>query len=224
VGRRPDSLLVWGAGGHGRVVADLARAMGLVVSGYVDSNPTKLGQVVDAVGGKVVLLERDVLQGPGRKGSLESPGYDCVALGIGVNATRMRCLSQIGDRAMPAMVHPRATVSSSVSLGIGTVVMAGAVVNADVRIGRGVIVNSGAIVEHDCVLADGTHVSPGAVLTGGVQLETESWVGAGAVVLNAVCIGERSVVGAGAVVVRDVEPGQTVIGVPARELTRRSDE
>lgn len=216
-------FLVWGAGGHGKVVADLARSLGQIVVGYIDGDPAKLGQRADGSGSEVVLAE-SAFMGVIEAGEANFAEFaDGVLLGIGNNSVRLRCLDWLQGRLrnVPSLVHPHATVSGSVALGDGTVVLAGAVINTDARVGRAVLVNTAAVVEHDCILEDGVHVSPGAVLTGGVRAETLSWIGAGAQVLNAVSIGARASVGAGAVVTRDVACDTTVVGVPARQLRRK---
>jgi perosamine synthetase len=100
--------------------------------------------------------------------------------------------------------------------------MAGAVVNSGSRIGANAIVNTGATVDHDCVLADGAHVSPGANLAGGVVVGGNTHIGIRSSVIQGIQIGADSIVGAGAVVIRDVPPGVTVVGNPARILTARN--
>ncbi|GJG88449.1 hypothetical protein tb265_36300 [Gemmatimonadetes bacterium T265] len=211
-GRR---FLIWGGGGHGKVVADLVRALGDEVVGFVDRDAAKIGQVVEPGGARVVLGEDDFLAGAGahRAGA--------VALAVGDNAARLGCLARAGASGVPALVHPTAACSRSATLGAGTVVLAAAVVNAAAALGRAVIVNSGAVVEHDCVVGDGAHVSPGAVLAGGVHVGARAWVGAGATVIQGVRVGSEAVVGAGAVVIRDVPDGVTVVGNPARVLAAR---
>lgn len=211
-GRVPASLfLVWGGGGHGRVVADLVRALGYEVLGFVDRDAAKLGRVVEPGGARVIASEDDLDRPDAWAGA-------ALALAVGDNSARLRCLRRCGARPAPALVHPSAACSPSTTLGAATVVFAHAVVNAAAALGAGVIVNSGAIVEHDCALDDGVHVSPGAVLSGGVRVGARAWVGAGAVVIQGRSIGADAIVGAGAVVIRDVPDGVTVVGNPARVL------
>lgn len=216
-----EGLAIIGGGGHGRVVADVARAAGHAVAGYIDTDPEKLGRVIETGGGRVILEQAGLLHRLGTGAGLPA-GLKGLGLGVGDNAARFKLLGLLDPALLPTLVHPAATVSSSVLCGPGTVIMAAAVVNADAVLGRGVIINSGAIVEHDCRIGDAAHISPGAVLAGGVRMGDRGWVGAGATVLPGVTIGADAVVGAGAVCVKDVPPGTTVAGNPARTSERRS--
>ncbi len=212
-------LLVWGAGGHGKVVAEVARDNGWEVVGFIDSDAAKLGQVMDSLGTRIVLVESDLDRRLAER-SLLPEDASSVALGIGDNSRRLACAQLLGTRCLPALIHSRAIVSPSATLGDGTVVFAGAIVNADTRIGRAVIINSGAIIEHDCVVEDGAHISPGAVLTGNVQVGKGGWIGAGATVLPRRTVGSGATVGAGAVVVQNVPERTIVVGNPAKPLRR----
>jgi sugar O-acyltransferase (sialic acid O-acetyltransferase NeuD family) len=212
-------FLIWGGGGHGKVVADLVRSLDHELIGYVDADAAKLGCEVEPGGARVVMLQDELLRCAAGEGPLPE-GVTAVALAIGSNTTRLHCLAQLTGLSAPALVHPTAVVSPSAVLGAGTVVFPGAVINADARIGAAVIVNSAAVVEHDCVVGDGAHLSPRATLAGGVRVGERSWVGAGATVIQGISIGADVTVGAGAVVIRDVPDGQTVVGVPARSIGR----
>jgi sugar O-acyltransferase (sialic acid O-acetyltransferase NeuD family) len=211
-----DRVLVWGAGGHGRVVTDLVRAAGHRVRGYIDRNVSLLGNGMVADPACIMITESEWLNEMSHR--RQARGFDALALGIGSNDVRQACFQKCTHVAMPPLVQPAAWVSPSAALGSGTVVLATAVVNAGAHLGCAVIVNSGAIVEHECFVGDAAHVSPGAVLCGGVRVGNRAWIGAGAVVIPNIRIGEGATVGAGAVVVRDVPDGVTVVGNPARAL------
>jgi UDP-perosamine 4-acetyltransferase len=119
-----------------------------------------------------------------------------------------------------AVIHPSASIAPDVHAGEGLQVMAGAIVQTGVRLGENVIVNTGAIVDHDCVIGDHAHVAPGATLSGCVHLDDGVHVGTGASVIQGIRVGTGSTVGAGAVVLHDVPAGTTVVGVPAKELSK----
>lgn len=210
----PERFLVWGAGGHARVVADLVRACGHHVAAFVDREAARFHDGLDGVG----VLEEGRFVEELRAGRGLPEGIGALALGVGDNRARAECLRLAEGLPLPALVHPRAVVSPSVRVGRGVVVFANAVVNGGAVLEAAVIVNTAAVVEHDCVLREGAHLSPGAVLAGGVTVGRGSWVGAGAVVIQRVDVGDGSVVGAGAVVIRRVPGGVTVVGNPARIL------
>ncbi len=208
-------IIIWGAGGHAKVVADLARAVGHEVVGHVDADSTRIGEIAEP-GGARILYDEPALFETFDAGSESS---EALVVAIGSNQTRLDLLHRVqGVRPCPALVHPSAVVSPSCQLGAGTVVMANVVVNAAARVGVGCILNTGCIIEHDSHLGDGVHVSPNATLAGGVSVGALSWVGAGAVVIQQIRIGESVTVGAGAVVIRNVATGLTVAGCPAKPV------
>jgi sugar O-acyltransferase (sialic acid O-acetyltransferase NeuD family) len=214
----PSGILIWGAGGHGKVVADLIRACGHRVAGFIDADERKLGTVAEPGGACVTLSEADLV--PHLEAAGLPAGASSVVCAIADNSVRSRICLLLGRHLPPALVHPTAVVSPSARIGVGTVVFPGAVINANASVGDGVIINSAAVVEHDCVIGAGTHVSPGVVLAGGVILGAATWIGAGATIIPLVHVGAAAVVGAGAVVLADVPPGTTVVGVPARAIVR----
>ncbi len=204
-------VVVYGAGGHGKVVADilLCDAQRWRVLGFIDDGRAA-GETV---------LGLPVL---GCATWLHSDHAAQVALGIGDNAARERAAEAVREagRALIVAIHPTAVIARSARLGGGTVVMANAAVNADARVGAGAILNTGCVVEHDCVVGDFAHVSPKAGLGGGASVGRLSHVGLGAVILPRAAVGERCVVGAGSVVLRVVADDTVVAGVPARTLRR----
>ncbi len=207
-------LYVWGAGGHGKVVAEAALAAGrFSVRGYLDDDVTKRGRKV---------LGLPILGGLDALADLE--GRVAVAAGIGDNRTRLNVLAHLEGRNVElcTVTHPSAVVASTALLGPWTYVGPGAVVHADARLGRACIVNSGAVVEHDNQLGEGVHVAGNATLGGNVVIGDGTLVGLGAVVLPGVTIGAWVVVGAGAAVLRDLSPHVVAVGCPARVLERRT--
>jgi sugar O-acyltransferase (sialic acid O-acetyltransferase NeuD family) len=129
----------------------------------------------------------------------------------------------LGPDRFATLVHPTASVSSRAALGRGAYVNAGAVVAGGVVLGDHVLLGPGCIVGHNAEVGSHSIVAPGAVLSGFVRVDDSSYVGARAVVRQRLCIGAGALVGMGAVVTRDVPPGETVVGNPARPLRRPSD-
>jgi sugar O-acyltransferase (sialic acid O-acetyltransferase NeuD family) len=213
-------FLIWGGGGHGKVVADVVRAAGGSVAGFADADPAKLGEEVEPGGGRVILLEERLVEIVAARKLPE--GVDAIALAIGDNRLRLERFEMLEGLNAPPLVHPTAVVSPSARLGRGTVVLPLAAINAEAVVGRAVIVNTGSVIEHDAVIDDGVHVAPRSVLGGGVRGGRRSWIGIGATVIQQVAIGAETRVGAGAVVIQDVGDGCTVAGVPAKSIVPRS--
>jgi len=210
--QRPD-LIVFGAGGHAKVVIDLLERAGTgPIRAVFDDDPAAAGRV---------LLGRYPVAG-GRDGALAWRGRAGLAVvAIGRNGPRAELAGWLGETGFVlavAAVHPGAALGAGCQLGRGTVVMAGASINADTRIGENVIVNTGASVDHDCVIGHHVHIAPGAVLCGGVTVGELALVGAGAVIVPGIRIGARATIGAGSTVLADVADGATVAGTPARPV------
>ena len=209
-------IVIYGASGHGKVVADIVSAMGTIeLVGFVDdhvSGQKKAVGRVPVLGGEESLTE------------ILRKGVEGAVVAIGRNDVRLEkadLLQGMGFKLVTA-IHPSAVLAGDVQIGVGTVVMAGVVVNASVRIGSNVILNTSATIDHDCVLGDGCHLSPGVHLAGNVSVGKGSHVGIGACAIQNVAIGEWATVGAGAVVIRDVTSGKTVVGNPAKELRKHA--
>ncbi|HVQ28525.1 MAG TPA: acetyltransferase [Vicinamibacteria bacterium] len=205
-GARP--LYIFGAGGHGKVVAEAVHASGTHrLRGFLDDDRQLWGRSID---GFPILGNLDTLE------LLES-GTE-VALALGANEARAnlaRALLSRGRR-LATIVHPSAVLARGARLGEGCYVGPLAVIHADAELGRGVIVNSSAVVEHDVRLGDWVHVSPRVALGGAVRVGEGAHVGLGAVVLPGLTIGSWATLGAGAVLTRAMPGGVTAVGIPAR--------
>lgn len=201
-------LVIIGAGGHGKVVADVARRMGCYGTIFFLDDDSSVKECSGfSVVGKSNEIGRYIKE------------YD-VFVAVGNAATRGRIMDELkaAGAFLPVLIHPDAVVGQGVMVGDGTVVMAGAVINPDTQVGDGCIINTCSSVDHDCRIGDYVHVSVGAHVAGGVSIGKNSWIGAGAVIRNQICIAKDCMIGAGAVVVKNIEAGGTYIGVPARKM------
>lgn len=208
---KADPVLVFGAGGHAKVVIDVLLSRGEWQPAAVfDDNVKVHGKEFH---GSRVHGDRHALLAHAR-----ASGVSRFIVAVGNNGARaevFRFLEAAGLQAVTA-VHASAVVAPSARIGAGSVVMPGVCINADVAIGRNVIINTGACVDHDVVLGDAVHIAPGVHLCGGVSVGEGALVGVGASVIPGISIGANVLVAAGAVVVSNVAQGACVAGVPAR--------
>jgi sugar O-acyltransferase (sialic acid O-acetyltransferase NeuD family) len=207
-------LVIVGAGGFGREVLDIVAAVNAAGPMF-----DFLGFVDDDENLKVELLRR---RGAAFLGDIDAlAGIDAAyVIGIGSPVARRSVDERIGAwrRRPVSITHPACTVASEVVLGPGAVLAAGARLSTNLQIGRHFHANPNATVGHDCVIGDWVTLSPGAHISGNVTLGDGVMIGTGAAVIQGCSVGDWAVIGAGAVVVRDVEPGVTAAGVPARSL------
>jgi len=203
-------IVIFGAGEHGRIALQICEAAGLAVRGFLDADPQKGPQVdgLPILGGEELLTDSAFLA-----------AHDLLP-GLGDQGARLQksMRAQMAGARFATAIHPSAIVSPRAAIGAGTLVGAGGVINTGARIGGFCIVNTRASVDHDCVLRDGVQIGPGAILCGRVDCGEQAYVGAGAVILPGRRLGAGSVAGAGAVVTRDVAPGVTVVGNPAKPM------
>lgn len=201
------SVLIIGAGGHAKVVADILLAMRQDVLGYVDDDPLLWGHSYLGlpVLGPIELLS--VLE------------FDRVVCAIGANRVRHtlveRFSSIVNGRWINA-IHPQAVIGRGVQLHEGVVIAAGVVVCVDTEIREHSIINTGSSVDHDCCIGAYAHVAPGSHLAGGVRVGEGSLLGVGVSVIPNITVGEWTVIGAGATAVSDIPPNVVARGTPAR--------
>ena len=160
-----STLLILGAGGHGRVAAEIAESLGYTVS-FLDDNPG------EGVIGSISELEKFGSE------------FDAFFIGIGNNAVRHKLQDRLAELKLTVatLISPHAYISPSVKVGCGTVIEPGAIVNANVTIGCGCIVSVGGIIDHDSELEDFSHVNTGAICMSGAHVAAEQKVEAGEIV------------------------------------------
>jgi sugar O-acyltransferase (sialic acid O-acetyltransferase NeuD family) len=204
-------VFVFGASGHAKVVIDiLERTPGIEVAFAIDDAAAAKGRSLcgyNIIGGRDELLAHRALAAAG------------IAT-IGDNAARRDVAAWLVAQGfkLARVIHPAATLAREVTVGDGTVIMAGCVINTDTAVGANVIINTGSTIDHDCAIGDGVHIAPGCHLCGGVKVGAGSLLGAGTTVVPGVRIGDNVVVGAGSTVLDHVANGARVAGSPARPL------
>lgn len=198
-------LALLGAGGHGKVCADVAHELGWEVVFYDDAFP----KLTECLCWDVVGNYEDFVN--------DCERYDGLFVAIGNNKVRAEVLQNVRKLGVQvvSLVSIKANVSARADIGQGVLVNAGATINVGSSLADGVIVNTGANVDHDGELNFCCHVSPGANLAGNVRIGAQAWIGIGSAIIQNIQIGENTVVGAGSVIIRDVDKNLVVAGVPA---------
>jgi sugar O-acyltransferase (sialic acid O-acetyltransferase NeuD family) len=200
-------LIIIGAGGHGKVLCDLAEKLNKYDGiAFLDDNADgeRLGYPII---GRVSDAEKYT-------------GDSEFIVAIGNAEARGRIMDELTALGVrfAMLVHPSAVVGKGVTIGAGSVVVAGAVINPMAKIGRGCIINTHASVDHDCEIGDLAHIAPGATVAGETKIGARTWVGAGATVVNGITVSADCTIGAGAVVIKDITEVGTYVGVPAKKI------
>lgn len=212
-----QKYVIYGASGHGKVIADILEKSNASVIGFMDDDPQKWGQ--DFFGSKVLNYSEF-------RTTDFSPDECKIIIAIGDNLTRKILAEKLANDGIKfgKAIHPSAVIGKNVSIGDGTVLMANAVINAETQIGNHCIINTSVSVDHDGLIGDFVHLSPGCHLGGGVKVGELSWIGLGASVIQNIAIGRNSIIGAGAVVIRPVPNDMVAVGNPARFIKSRANK
>lgn len=209
--KKKNRLLIIGASGHGRMVADTARRTDRWrhIAFLDDNSNIRLPSGI-AVIGKTC------------DAAMYIDDYD-IFVGIGGSETREIFQSQLvlSGASIPTIIHPGVMMGDGVQIGFGTIIMAGAIINCDSSIGNGCIINTGATIDHENIVEDYVHISPGVHLAGNVKIGKNTWLGIGSIVSNNINIRSGCIIGAGAVVIRDVTEVGTYVGVPAKRVNKQ---
>lgn len=195
-------IYLYGASGHGKVIADIVTAQGDIIGGFIDADTSKKVWQYHTYATLPTQFTTD----------------DAIIISIGSNSIRKRLAAELAAYRFSKAIHPNAVVSSHSSIGVGTVIMAHVSVNADATVGNHCILNTNCSIDHDCVLENFVHISPNATLCGNVYVGEGTHVGAGAVIIQGKRIGKNVTIGAGSVVIRDVPDNAVVVGNPAKQI------
>lgn len=203
-----DRLIIIGASGHGKVVADIAVKMNMwkkIV--FIDDNLN----IEFPFGFEVI---------GGIDEAIKYKENSDFFVAIGDNLIRENIQKKLEREYLNiiSLVHPDAVIGMNVKIGNGTVVMAGVVINPSTQIGEGCIINTNASLDHDNLIEDYVHISPAVHLAGTVVIGKRTWLGIGCVVRNNIMIHRDCMIGAGSVVVNDIDISGTYVGVPARRV------
>ena len=201
-------VLIFGASGHGKVIADLMLTGQQEVDFFLDDQPK-----VDSILGIPVFHT-----------SQFQPKDDFqMLIGVGNNSIRKK-LSQQFRLKFAKGIHPSAILSPHHKVADGTVIMAGVIINPDVEVGKHCILNTSCIVEHDCKIEDYVHISPGVSLAGNVSVGEGAHIGIGSSVIQGIKIGKWATIGAGSVIIRDVPDYAVVVGNPGKIIKYHSGD
>lgn len=203
-----SKLAIIGAGGHGKVCADIASLMDKWEE-IIFLDNSKMGKTI--LGFKVIDSSKNW--------SNYNQKYDFfIAIGDNKNREKVHLDLKSKSASIATLIHPSAIISSDVKVAEGTLIAAGVVVNPSTKIGKGAILNTACTIDHDSKIGDFVHISPGAHLAGTVSVGNISWLGISSIVKNNVTICEDVIVGAGGVVVKNINESGTYVGVPVKKM------
>ncbi len=190
-------MILYGASGHGKVIADILRKSGETHISFFD----------DAPNANISGYEVNPVQSPENTS-------EPVIISIGNNQVRSSIAQKKYNWGIA--IHPSVIIGENAQIAQGTVVMAGVIINPSVEIGEHCIINTSSSIDHDCKIANFVHISPNATLAGNVQVGEGTWIGAGSVIIQGIKIGKWATIGAGSVIIKDVPDFATVVGNPGR--------
>lgn len=212
-------LLLIGAGGFARETLELVRAINREAPtweliGLLDDDPGRHGEEVHGV----------PILGPCTSASEHPEAF--VSACVASPEDPLRRLRLVARLGLPleryaTLVHPRATIAETATIGPGSVLHANTVLTADISLGAHVAVMPSVVLTHDDAIEDGVTFGAGAKVSGGVTIESGAYIGAGALLRERVTIGSGALVGMGSVVTRSVPSGEVWHGSPARQMAIR---
>lgn len=208
-----QNIIVYGAGGHGKVIVDAIEQEGTYnVLGFLDDSAKSDCYGYPILGGKEYLDQ------------IKTENLFAI-VAIGNPSARKEVIEMLTDAGctLATVIHPTAYVARSAILKAGVVVLPQAVIGVDTTVGKGCIINTAATIDHDCTLEEYVHIAPGAHLAGNIHVRHATHIGIGSSVKEGVSIGADCMVGAGSVVVHDIEDNSVAYGSPAERVRSNND-
>lgn len=193
-----NKIYIYGASGHGLVVADIALSCGYEEIEFIDD---------------------DIKKGFKTFEDIKENKHIPMAFGIGDNNIRAKLYEKAKKQGfvLPVLAHPSSTISSSVKIEEATVVMPNVVVNAKASIGKCTILNSSCVIEHECCIGDFVHISPKVALAGDVKVGDFTHIGIGSSVIQCLSVGKNCIIGGGSMVINSIEDFKKAYGSPCKE-------
>jgi len=212
-----DNIVIIGSSGHARVIIDIVQQEGRYnIAGLLDRHRETDKQTL---GYRVLGKEEDLPE------LMNVHSLKGVIVAIGDNFIRSRVATRVReicpDLPFVRAIHPRASIATDVSIGEGTVIMAGVCINPCSSVGRFCILNSSSSLDHDSTMEDFTSLAPSATTGGNCYIGEYSAISIGAVLIHGVRIGEQSVIGAASLVTKSIESSVVAYGTPARVIRNR---
>jgi len=207
-----EKIVIIGAGGHARVVAECVDQLKYEIVGFLDKDDTHVGELLDGI--KIIGNDVEPAQWlkSGISGCVNGIGH------VGNCVIRNKVYTKFKNAGfhMITAIHKSSMISSNAIIEDGVVVMPGAIVNTGARIMENVIINSNAVIEHDTIIGKGTHIAPGCAISGGVTVGENVLIGTGCSIIQSKIVGANTIVGAGTVVTKDIPENVVAVGNPAR--------
>jgi len=193
-------LAIIGAGGHGKVVGEIAMLNQYDTIDFFDDKISEIKNFPFKIIGNLRLLKKNL------------KNYDNFFIAIGDNKIRYDKISWLKKEKnnIVSLIHPKSTVSQFSSIGKGSCVMANAVVNPGTFIKEGVIINTSSSIDHDCLIEDYAHISPNCSLSGNVSVGKFTHLGTGTSIHPGIKIGKNVKVGIGSKIYKDIIDNKTI--------------
>ena len=212
-----ENILIIGSGGHAKVIIDIVAKEGLYhIVGLLNKRPKKNEKIS---GYDILGNDEDLPK------FVKTHAIKGIIIAVGDNFTRANVVSHIREicpeLSFYSATHPQASIASDVSVGQGTVIMAGVSVNPTSSIGEFCILNTNSSLDHDSQMGDFTSLAPGVTVGGDCQVGEFSAINIGAILIPRITIGAHSVVGAGSLVNKSVGSFEVVYGSPAKKIRER---